>query len=469
MTRQDEKPRQLSRTAHTRPFRLTIVHPSVGRRRNMRRYVRTWQMEPLPAATIAALAPQDVDIRFHDDRLEPIPYDEATDLVAISVETYTARRAYQIASEYRRRGIPVVMGGFHATLCPDEVQQYAESVVVGEAEGVFPQVIDDYRWGTPERIYRSTERPVRRVAPDRAIFRGKRYLPIRLIEFARGCRFHCDFCAIQSFFASTHSHRPIDEVLDEIQRIRRAGQMFFFIDDNIASSPEMVKELARALIPHNIRWVSQASIDVAHDEELLELLRQSGCQGMLIGLESLNGDSLREMNKGFNMLQGGLAAALAAMRRHQLVVYGTFIFGYDHDTPESIAATVTFAQQQGLFMAAFNHITPFPGTPLYERLRREGRLLYDPWWLDERYRYNMIPFQPRTMSPEELERRCLAARRSFYGWRSILGRGRAAVNRRTPSVFWKYLVINAMHHWDVEGRSGLPMGDESWQGKLLKA
>ena len=203
----------------------------------------------------------------------------------------------------------------------------------------------------------------------------------------------------------------------------RRGQMIFFIDDNITSGFDEAKELMRALIPYKIRWVSQSSIDVAHDEELLELMKRSGCQGVLIGLESLNDDSLRQMNKGFNMMHGGPATALANMRHHQLAVYGTFIFGYDHDTPQSIAATVEFAQREGLFIAAFNHITPFPGTPLYERMRQEGRLLYDPWWLDERYRYNMIPFQPKTMSPDELERRCLEARRSFYGWRSILRRG----------------------------------------------
>src|SRR5689334_19284987 len=130
-----------------RAFRLTIVHPCVGRFPGMKRYIRTWRMEPLPAALIAALAPPDVEKRFYDDRLETIPFDEPTDLVAISVETYTAKRAYQIASEYRRRGVPVVMGGFHAMLCPDEVAEYADSVVVGEAEGVWPEVMDDFRHG----------------------------------------------------------------------------------------------------------------------------------------------------------------------------------------------------------------------------------------------------------------------------------------------------------------------------------
>ena len=426
-------------------------------------------MEPIPVAMIAALTPPDVEKRFYDDRMEAIPFDEPTDLVAISIETYTARRAYQIASEYRRRGVPVVMGGFHATLCPDEVAQYADSVVTGEAEDVFDQVIDDYRSGTPAKMYRSADRPIMRATPDRTIFASKRYLPIRLLEFARGCRFRCDFCAIQSFFSSTHNHRSIDHVLEEIQRVRRPGQMFFFIDDNMTSGLKEAKELMRALIPYKIRWTTQTAINVAHDDETLDLMKRSGCQGVLIGLESMDSDSLRQMNKGFNMMGGGLEAALANMRRHQLAVYGTFIFGYDHDTPESIAATVEFAQQQGLFIAAFNHITPFPGTPLYERMKQDGRLLFDPWWLDERYRYNMIPFKPKTMSAEELARQCLEARRTFYNWRSIIRRGTSSVNRHNLFMLRNYLTVNAMHHWDVEGRSGLPLGDETWQGQLIKA
>ena len=452
-----------------KPFRLTIVHPCVGRPRGMKHYIRTWQMECLPAAMIAALTPPDVEKKFYDDRLEPIPFDEPTDLVAISVETYTAKRAYQIASEYRQRGVPVVMGGFHATLCPEEVGLYADTLVVGEAEGLFEQVIDEYRHGCPKPFYQSKERPQLRVTPDRSIFQGKRYLPIRLVEFARGCRFRCDFCAIQSFFSATHSHRPVDRVLEEIARVRRPGQMIFFIDDNLTSGLDEAKELMEALIPLKIRWVSQSAINVCHDEDTLDLMRRSGCQGVLIGFESLHADSLKQMNKSFNLMAGGPAKALANMSRHKLSVYGTFIFGYDHDTPQSISETVDFAIEHGLFIAAFNHITPFPGTPLYERMKTEGRLLYDAWWLDDRYRYNMIPFQPRNMSPDELAKLCLDARRRFYSWSSIARRAMAPVNRRTLYLLRNHLIINAMHHWDVEGRSGLPLGDESWTGKLIPA
>ena len=205
----------------------------------MKRYIRSWLMEPLPAAMIAALAPADIECRFFDDRLEPIGFDEPTDLVAISVETYTARRSYQIASEYRRRGVPVVMGGFHATLCPEEVGRFSDSIVIGEAETLFPQLIDDYRHGRAERVYRSSERPALTVvARPLDLSERKRYLPVRLIEFARGCRFKCDFCAIQSYFQSTHAHRPIDQVVDEIRQIGQSGKLVFFVDDNLTSDLE---------------------------------------------------------------------------------------------------------------------------------------------------------------------------------------------------------------------------------------
>ena len=173
------------RPVKPRKFRLTIIHPCVGRFVGMKRYIRTWMMEPISAGMIAALTPSDVDRRFYDDRCEPIPYDEPTDLVAISVETYTAKRAYQISSEYRSRGVPVVMGGFHATLCPDEVQQYCESLVLGEAESLFGELLDDYRHGRRKNVYKAAKRPPLTVSPDRSIFHGKRYLPIRLVEFAR--------------------------------------------------------------------------------------------------------------------------------------------------------------------------------------------------------------------------------------------------------------------------------------------
>ena len=450
-------------------MKLTIIHPCIGRKPGQK-YIRTWQMESLPAATLAGLTPKDVEVRFYDDRMETIPFDEATDLVAISVETYTAKRAYQIASEYRKRRVPVVMGGFHATLCPDEVARYAEAVVCGEAELLWPRVIDDARHGRLEKFYRQTGRPsLTGLKPDRSIFRGKRYLPIGLIEAGRGCHFKCDFCAVQTVFNSTQTRRPINDIIAEIKPLTRERKLFFFVDDNITSNNEQAKEFFRALIPLKVRWVSQSSINAAHDEEFLELLVRSGCQGVLIGFESLNPANLKDMNKVFNTMRGGFEKALANLRKHHIRVYGTFIFGYDRDTPESFSETVAFAREHSLYIAAFNHLTPFPGTPLYKRLQEEGRLLYENWWLDERYSYNRIPFQPRGMTPELLQKNCLAARREFYSWPSITQRGFASVNRSNWFMWRNFYLINALHRNDVSLRDHYPLGDESWQGTFLTA
>jgi radical SAM superfamily enzyme YgiQ (UPF0313 family) len=450
-------------------MRLTIVHPCIGRKPGQK-YIRTWQMEALPAATLAGLTPKDVEVKFYDDRMENVPFGEPTDLVAISVETYTAKRAYQIASEYRRRKVPVVMGGFHAMLCPDEVAQYAEAVVCGEAEALWPRVIDDARHGRLEKFYRQDGRPsLTQLKPDRSIFRGKRYLPIGLVEAGRGCHFKCDFCAVQTVFNATQSRRPADAILAEIAGMRHNRKLFFFVDDNITSNLEEAKAFFRALAPLKVRWVSQSSINAAHDEEFLGLLRHSGCQGVLIGFESLNPANLKSMNKAFNTMRGGYSKALDNLRRHHIRVYGTFIFGYDLDTPESFQTTVDFAREQAMYIAAFNHLTPFPGTPLYSRLQAEGRLLYERWWLDDRYSYNRIPFQPRGMSPELLQQRCLAARREFYSWPSILRRGLHRVNRRDWFMWRNFYLINALHRDDVSLRDHYPLGDESWQGALLSA
>lgn len=450
-------------------MRLTIVHPCIGRKPGQK-YIRTWQMEALPAATIAGLTPKDVEIRFYDDRMEQIPFDETTDLVALSVETYTAKRAYQIATEYRKRRVPVVMGGFHATLCPDEVAQHAEAVVCGEAELVWPRVVEDARENRLGKFYRQDGRTsLTGLKPDRSIFRGKRYLSIGLVESGRGCHFKCDFCAVQTVFKASQTRRPIDRILSEIKQLKAERKLFFFVDDNITSNMAEAKEFFRALIPLKIRWVSQSSINAAHDEEFLQLLARSGCQGVLIGFESLNTENLKDMNKSFNMMRGGFEQALANLRRYRIRVYGTFIFGYDRDTQESFPATVKFAKDHGLYIAAFNHLTPFPGTPLYKRLHEEGRLLYDRWWLDEHYSYNKIPFQPRGMEPEELQRNCLEARRDFYSWRSIAARGLCAVNRSNWFMWRNFYLINALHRNDVSLRDHYPLGDETWQGPFLNA
>ena len=449
-------------------MRLTLVHPCIGRHAGDRSYMRSWQMQPLPPAMIAGLTPADVEIRFWDDRMEEIPYDEPTDLVAISVETYTARRSYQIASEYRRRGVPVAMGGFHATLCPDEVARYADIVVEGEAECLWPMVVEDVGAGRWRHRYGGVPRPQLGTArPDRRIFRGKNYLNLHLVEAGRGCHFRCDFCAIQSAFGGTQTRRPVDTVLDEIRAIGRPQDLYFFVDDNITSNMAAAKEFYRALAPLGIRWVSQASINAAHDEEFLDLIARSGCQGVLIGFESLDRTTLKAMGKSFNTMGGGYETAMANLRRHGIRVYGTFVFGYDQDTPASFDDAVDFAMAHRMFIAAFNHLTPFPGTPLYRRLEAEARLTSDAWWLDPDYRYNQVPFEPKAFTPDDLQRRCLDARRRFYSGRNILARLFDGMNSGPAAMLKLFLVTNLMLRREVGQRNHLPLGDAGWTGALI--
>jgi radical SAM superfamily enzyme YgiQ (UPF0313 family) len=450
-------------------FRLTFVHPCIGRKPGQP-YLRTWQMEPLPVAVLAALTPKDVELKFHDDRLEPIPYDEPADLVAISTEVYTAKRAYQIASEYRRRGVPVVMGGFHATLFPEEVQRFAESVVLGEAEDLWAKVIDDYRAGTPRKLYRNGGRPsLDRSTPDRGIYNRKRYLPIGLVEAGRGCKFACEFCAIQSFYHSTYCQRPVAHILRELEEIRDRSRLIFFVNDNIVSDRAEARELLEALVPLKIRWVSQASINTARDLEFLALLKASGCQGLLIGFESLDPENLRQMGKAVNLAQGDFEQAMANLRKQRIRVYGTFVFGYDNDTPETFERAYEFAVRHGLYLCGFNHLVPMPGTPLYQRLEREGRLLQDAWWLDDAYTYNTVPFRPARMTPEQVRECCLRTRRRFYSLPSALRRACHPSNRSDWMLFKAFFGMNLLHRAEIGKRDSLPLGDRNFRGPLLEA
>jgi radical SAM superfamily enzyme YgiQ (UPF0313 family) len=449
-------------------MRVTLIQPSIGRRAGQKDYIGTWQMEPLTIATLAGLTPKDVDLSFYDDRIELINYDHPTDLVAITVETYTAKRAYQIASQYRRKNVPVVMGGFHATLCPEEVSLHAEAVMVGEAEQLWSKLLLDASKQMLQPYYFMKDRPdLDKGSPDRSIFQNKKYVPIQLIEGGRGCSSNCDFCAVQTVFRRSRTPRSTKAIVNELQQIGNK-RFFFFVDDNISANMDEAKEFLRALIPLKIRWVSQMSLNAAHDSEFLELLGLSGCQGVLIGLESLNKENLIRMNKGVNLDKGSFQTALANLRKHSIRLYATFVFGYDADSVDCFGETVDFALKNRFFITAFNHLTPFPGTPLYKRLEQEQRLLYEKWWLDENYSYNKIPFQPRGMSPEKLQQGCLEARNQFYSMNSIWLRSLDRVNRRNFMMWLRFFGINWAIKKEISSRDHYPLGDKGDQGELIQ-
>jgi radical SAM superfamily enzyme YgiQ (UPF0313 family) len=438
-------------------MKVTLVYPSVGRKEG-KPYVRAWQMQPLSMAVLASLMPADIDVAFYDDRMEPIDYDEPTDLVVISVETFTALRAYRIARRFRRRGVPVVMGGYHVTLLPDEAQREADAIVVGDAEPVWKQIMTDACRGRLQPLYDGRgHRELRDIRPLRSIFAGRRYQNITLVEYARGCNFKCDFCSITSFHGAAQSHRPARDVAREMEET--GGRRFFIVDDNIVSQPAKARELCREIAPLAINWVGQASIHIAQDDELLEQLVRSGCCGLLVGLESINPANLKAMAKDWNTAQGSYEESLRQFRKHGLAIYGTFVFGYDEDDWRVVERSVEFAREQKLFLAAFNHLVPFPGTPLYRRLAAQSRLLTEKWWLDPFGRVGDVTFRPKNMSAHELQEACLWARREFYGWRSMWQRlhDRRA-NLSSLAMLGVYVGLNLGSHFDIDLRQGLQIG-----------
>ena len=439
-------------------MKVTFIFPCIGRHTTGQSYLKGWSMEPLAIAVLSALTPAHIERTFYDDRIEQIPFDEPTDLVAISVETYTARRAYQIAAEYRKRAVPVVVGGFHPSFMPEEAMQNADAVVVGEAENIWPQVLEDCSNGQLQKKYQADKKPVLdNLQVDRSIYADKKYLKLSLVETGRGCNFSCEFCSITSFFQHSHRSRPIKEVIAELQTLH--NRHVFFVDDNIGADIDHAKKLFQALIPLKIRWTSQMSINIANDEAALALMKKSGCVGVLIGFESLDARSLNRIGKTVN--HGGVdySARLARLRKHGISVYGTFIFGYDTDTEQSFQTTLDFARQEKIFLAAFNHLVPFPGTALYTRLQSEGKLLDEQWWLSPSYRFGDVAFQPEKMTPEQLARLCFSYRRQFYSLASILQRSLDfQANCRSLYMDRLYFSQNIFNGSEVRKRQGLPLG-----------
>ena len=381
--------------------------------------------------------------------------------MAITVETFSARRAYEISAEFRRRGRAVVLGGMHPTLLPEEASRHADAIVTSDAESIWGQLLDDARNGQLKPLYRGQcqARPQGDATPRRDLYRNKGYLPVTLSQFGRGCRFACNYCAISSYFNRQHYTRPVADVVREIEAQRR--KLIFFVDDNIVATPERAKELFKALIPLRIRWMSQGSIDMTRDPELMALMADSGCLGNVIGFESITPQSLGEVGKTVNTHDfDRYERAINCLKDHGLMTWAAFTVGYDHDTRESLGELLDFALDHKFTFAAFNLLTPYPSTAFYDRLARAGRLLYGGrWWLHPDYRFNHAAFRPANMSPDELTEISFKMRGKFNSPGSIF---RRFFDRRTHLRslynmvgYWTY---NPLFRKEVFRKQGLRLG-----------
>lgn len=440
-------------------MKITFIYPAVGKRKK-NRYIRTWQMEPLSIAVLSGLTPKYIERNFFDDRLEEIDYNVQTNLVAMSVETYTAKRAYEIAAVFRARGKKIIMGGFHATLCPEEVQNYADAIVVGEVENLWTKILHDAKNNNLHKVYQSAQRPsLDNICPDRSIYKNKKYLKLGLIETGRGCRFNCDFCSVTNFFNHHHRQRPIDDIIKEIKSLHY--KYYFFVDDNVCMDFEQAKKLFNELKQLKIKWISQANINIANDQNLLKLMKESGCIGILIGFESLDKDTLTAMNKPINIQTKGYDEAVEKIHKYGLRIYGTFVFGYGQINENIFREAFNFSMKHKFFLAAFNHLVPFPGTPLYKKLQSDNRLLYNQWWLEHSYSFGEVSFKPINSDAKTLSNLCFEYRKKFYSFASIIKRFfNFWTNFNSLNSPFIFLFVNILSKIDVKKRQGLPMGKQ---------
>jgi radical SAM superfamily enzyme YgiQ (UPF0313 family) len=370
---------------------------------------------------LAALSPADVEISFTDDLLTPIDLKKdlkEVDLVGITVLSKTALRAYDIADAYRRKGIPVVLGGIHPTALPEEAKEHADSVVLGEAEEVWPHLIEDARMGNLKPFYRQegytdlSKIPI----PRREILPKRGYLPLDVVQVTRGCPYRCEFCTVQKFFGEAYRFRPISDVVDEVRRLPHRWMMFN--DDNIIGNPSYSVDLLKALVPLKKKWFSQASLSGLKKIENVEWLAKSGCTSLLIGFESLSKKNLMTSKK-FQNDPAEYREIIESLHRHGIAICGSFIFGFDEDDPSVFEETVSFAIQTKLFLAIYMILTPYPGTTFYDRVRNEGRLVQDQWWLLEMPEDYAPYFLPMKMSAEALREGWQRAWKEFYSLPSI--------------------------------------------------
>lgn len=426
--------------------RLLIISPS---------WTHTWWKggkvlaPPLALPLLAGMTPSHIDVQLIDENVDKTDLDADADWVAISCMTASAPRAYEIADAFRRRGIPVVMGGIHPTVLPDEAAMHADAVVIGEAEPIWHTILDDLAADRLKPRYENyglanmEDVPL----PRRDLLKGDRYLTLNNVQTARGCPNGCSFCSVTAISGKKYRFRPIPEVIAEVKSL---GGWIGFVDDNIVGSPRRAKELFEALIPLKIKWVGQGDLSMAKDPELMKLAVRSGCQAMFVGLESVSQENLRATSKRPN-IGLDIGEAIGKIHRAGIEIIGSFVLGLDGDTQDVFKRTADFAKKHKLVAAQFSVLTPFPGTVSRRELEDEGRIIDDDW---SHYTMSNVAFEPKHMTAEELRVGQRVTYRSFYSIQSILWRACTLRGKILPR-----LLVNLSYRYIGRGKAlckGLP-------------
>jgi radical SAM superfamily enzyme YgiQ (UPF0313 family) len=421
---------------------VLLIYPSVRRSyaasafRNM---PNSQRYPGLGLTLVAALCPPECQVTIVDDEREEIDYDLPADLVGLSLLTSNAKRGYRIAREFRKRGVPVVLGGMHVTACPDEARSEADAVVVGEAEDTWPQLLRDFEAGSLRGIYRSSNSVslAGLPFPRRDLLRRDQYLTVNTVQATRGCPFNCEFCSITSLFGHRTRCRPVEEVIEEVRSL--TGRVFVLNDDNVAQEREYFKDLFGRLIPLRKRWVGNASWNISTDGEMLDLMARSGCAGVFVGFESILSQpgltkGLRASNRA-----GVYKETVRQLHARGIGVMGAFIFGFDNDDESIFPRTLEFALESRIDTAQINILVPYPGTSLYSRMKSEGRIVEDDW---DRYVSDNVCFEPRHMSRETLSRQCVWVKQRFFSYPLVALRTAWAAFHASPRAVAAVLALN---------------------------
>jgi len=399
--------------------RALLIFP---RERGKRVSTDTWRPFPMLGLTIlASLFPKNWDVTVVNEAIEKVDLDAPVDLVGLTALTCVADRAYYLAEEFRKRGRTVAIGGVHASLLPQEAKAHADTVLIGEAEGVFPQLLADYEAGCLKPFYRSdTYFDLRKMPLPRRELLGSRYSRFfSSIETTRGCPNRCEFCSVPIINGMRYRTRSVSQIDSELSSIiGRRGEYLVLADDNVIAKPKFAAELFRVFKKYGVKWMGFCTLQIARNPELLANARESGCISLFIGFESLNQENLDGTRKTF-MDTKELANLIKRIQDHEIGIQGAFIFGFDHDDKDVFRRTVDFVHETHIELPTFSVLTPFPGTPLRRRLEKEGRIFDNQW---PHYDMSHVVFKPKRMSPRELQQGYLWAQKYCCSPRSILGR-----------------------------------------------
>ncbi len=422
----------------TKPLKFVLINPTspLWRVNSDQKPVNhsVFRFSMLPSLYVTASMPPHVSSQIVDEDVEPIDFDTDADIIGVSFMTYNAPRAYEIGDMFRAKGKTVIFGGYHPTFMPEEAIQHADAICMGEAEYNVPNMIADFQNGGLHKFYKSelvdlAELPI----PNRELIQKNAYVTTNAMQATRGCVHHCEFCSVAAFNRYSIRTRPVAQVIDEL---RTLGKHVLFMDDNIVLDKEFAKELFKAMIPLKKRWYSQCGIAIAEDEELLRLAAESGCRGLFIGFESLSEQTLNAYSKHCNRKRDYMEV-VNRIHKAGIAICGGFVFGSDEDGPDVFENTLQFLLESNMDALQSTRLTPFPGTPLFNKMDEGGRIVDKDW---SHYDFFHVVHEPKLMSREMLNNGTAWLQQQFYSYPNIARRVKRAFGYLSAETIFKAML-----------------------------